>query len=33
MADRCDDGRQRPAPVETRLVTDVLERFRVAAAV
>lgn len=32
-ADRCDDGRQRPAPVETRLVTDVLERYRVAAAV
>ncbi|HEX9148675.1 MAG TPA: hypothetical protein VF958_05875 [Thermoanaerobaculia bacterium] len=33
MADRCDDGRQRPAPVETRLVTDVLEPYRVAAAV
>lgn len=31
-ADRCHDGRQRPAPVEIRLVTDVLERYRVAAA-
>jgi hypothetical protein len=33
MADRRDDGRQQPAPVKTRPVTDVLERYPVAAAV
>jgi hypothetical protein len=32
-ADRGEDARERPTPVETRMVTDVLERYRVAAAV